>query len=242
VPASAGPHDGPLAEAASPASIASIAPPPAAEQLFGERLQLVQRYATRLAGDGVVRGLIGPREVPRLWDRHLLNCAVVADLLPVGARVVDVGSGAGLPGIVLACRRADLIVDLVDSLARRVAFLNEVVDELELGSRVHVVHGRAEDPATLGKVGATPWVTARAVAPLDRLVRWCLPLLELGGTLLAMKGAQAESEVQTHKAAIGRLGGEVSIMTCGRDVLETPVKVVAIRRVQARTTRHRGRR
>ena len=242
MPASAGPPDRPVAEPASPASIASVAPPPAAERLFGERLQLVQRYATRLAGDGVVRGLIGPREVSRLWDRHLFNCAVVADLLPVGTRVVDVGTGAGLPGIVLACRRGDLVVDLVDSLARRVAFLSEVVDELELASRVHVVHGRAEDPATLGKVGGAPWVTARAVAPLDRLVRWCLPLLQLGGTLLAMKGAQAESEAQTHKAAIGRLGGEVSIVTCGRDVLETPVQVVAIRRVQTRTARHRGRR
>jgi 16S rRNA (guanine527-N7)-methyltransferase len=246
VPASAGPHDRPVAGLSSAptasASSASIDPPPAADQLFGDRLPLVQRYAARLAGDGVVRGLIGPRVVPRLWDRHLLNCAVVADLLPTGARLVDVGSGAGLPGIVLACRRSDLVVDLVDSLARRVTFLNEVVDELELTSRVHVVHGRAEDPVILGMVGDAPWVTARAVAPLDRLVRWCLPLLQFGGTLLAMKGAQAESEVQTHKAAIGRLGGEVSIVTCGRDVLDTPVKVVAIRRVQARTGSHRGRR
>jgi 16S rRNA (guanine527-N7)-methyltransferase len=218
----------------------SIAPPPPALQLFGERLPLVERYAAKLAGDGVIRGLIGPREVPRLWDRHLLNCAVVADLLPAGARVVDVGSGAGLPGIVLACRRPDLVVDLVESLARRVTFLNEVVDELDLTSSVHVVHGRAEDPAILAMVGDAPWVTARAVAPLDRLVRWCLPLLHPGGTLLAIKGAQAESELDAHKAAIGRLGGEVSIVTCGRGVLDTPVKVVAIRRVQTRARSHRG--
>jgi 16S rRNA (guanine527-N7)-methyltransferase len=242
VPASAGPRHGLVASSATAASAAPPSPPPAAERLFGDRLPLVQRYASRLAGDGVIRGLIGPREVPRLWERHLLNCAVVADLLPAGARVVDVGSGAGLPGIALACRRDDLVVDLVDSLARRIAFLNEVVDELELGSRVHVVHGRAEDPVILGRVGDAPWVTARAVAPLDRLVRWCLPLLQPGGTLLAMKGARAESEVQTHKAAIGRLGGEVSIVTCGRDVLETPVKIVVIRRVEARTRSHRGRR
>jgi 16S rRNA (guanine527-N7)-methyltransferase len=214
--------------------------PPAARTVFGARLPLVERYAARLAGDGVVRGLIGPHEVPRLWDRHLLNCAVVAELLPEGASVVDVGSGAGLPGIVLACRRDDLVVDLVDSLARRVAFLREVVTELDLASRVHVVHGRAEDPVILGMVGGAPWVIARAVAPLDRLVRWCLPLLQPGGTLLAMKGARAESELRMHTAAIGRLGGEGSIVTCGRGVLETPVNVVAIRRAQIRGRGHRG--
>ena len=118
-------------------------PPPAARAIFGERLPLAIEYAALLATDGVVRGLIGPHEADRLWDRHLLNCAVLTDLLPEGARVVDVGSGAGLPGIVLACRRPDLRIDLVESLARRVAFLEHAVGALDLTSRVRVVHGRA---------------------------------------------------------------------------------------------------
>jgi 16S rRNA (guanine527-N7)-methyltransferase len=216
------------------------AAPRAAEQVFGGALALVQRYAELLATDGVVRGLLGPREVPRLWDRHLLNCAVISELLPADARVVDVGSGAGLPGVVLACRRPDLSVDLVESLGRRVAFLMEAVDALDLTSRVRVVHGRVEDRAVRDRIGDARWVTARAVAPLDRLVRWCLPVLQPGGTLLAIKGAQAESEVEDHKAAIGRLGGDVTIVTCGREVLEVPVRVVMVQRAEARAGRLRG--
>ena len=216
------------------------APPPAAAEIFGDRLDLAVRLARRLAGDGVVRGLIGPREVPRLWDRHLLNCAVITELLPPQARVVDVGSGAGLPGLVLACRRADLRIDLVESMARRVAFLDEVVSELALTDRVRVVHGRAEEAAVRSLVGDAAWVTARAVAPLDRLVRWCLPLLRSGGTLLAMKGAQAAEEVQVHRTAIQRAGGvQVSIRLCGQETLEAPVTVVA---VQRGPVRQRGRR
>ncbi len=215
--------------------------PPAARRIFGERLHLALRYADLLGTDGVERGLLGPREVPRLWERHLLNCAVAAELIPAGTRIVDVGSGAGLPGIALACCRPDLRVDLVESLDRRATFLREAVAALDLSSQVRVVHGRAEDRAILTSVVNAPWVTARAVAPLDRLVRWCLPLLEPGGTLLAIKGAQAESEIQAHMAAIRRLGGdEVSIAMCGEGVVDPVVKVVTVRRAVKRARSVKG--
>lgn len=210
------------------------APPAAAEQVFGAGLDLAVRYGELLASAGVVRGLIGPREVPRLWDRHLLNCAVVTDLVPGGSRVVDVGTGAGLPGLPMACRRPDLRIDLVESLTRRVTFLTETVSSLGLADRVRVVHGRAEDVAVRSLVGNAEWVTARAVAPLDRLVKWCLPLLGAGGTLLAMKGTQAEAEV----AVLPRQRDvRVRIERCGSDVLDTPVTVVAVQRDPARRGR-----
>jgi 16S rRNA (guanine527-N7)-methyltransferase len=206
------------------------APPTSAVDLFGERLPLAVAFAQRLATDGMLRGLIGPREVPRLWQRHLLNCAVITELVPPAARVVDVGSGAGLPGLAMACRRGDLKVDLVESLARRVAFLEEVVDALGLDEMVRVVHGRVEDPAVRTKVGEAAWVTARAVAPLERLMRWCVPLLRPGGTLLAIKGEQADVEVDR----VGRSKGvDVSIVRCGVGTLDTPVTVVAVRRSAA---------
>ena len=203
------------------------APPTAGREIFAGRLDLAVRYGERLADDGVVRGLIGPAEVPRLWERHLLNCAVITDLVPPAARVVDVGSGAGLPGLAMACRRPDLRIDLVESLARRVAFLTETVTALGFDDVVRVVHGRAEAAAVRRVVGDAEWVTARAVAPLDRLVRWCMPLLRAGGRLLAMKGAQAEAEV----AALGRTARfGVSIVRCGGEVLDTPVTVVVVQR------------
>lgn len=197
--------------------------------MFGSGLDLAVRYGELLASDGVLRGLIGPREVPRLWDRHLLNCAVVTSLIPDDARVVDVGTGAGLPGLAMACCRADLRIDLVESLARRVTFLDEAVAALGLTGRVRVVHGRAEDPAVGAEVGEAEWVTARAVAPLDRLVRWCMPLLRPDGALLAMKGARAAAEV----AALGR-DLSTSVVECGAEVLDTPVTVVVVKRPRRR--------
>lgn len=190
---------------------------------------LVAEFGALLATDAVVRGLIGPRETARLWDRHLLNCAVVAELLPAGARVVDVGSGAGLPGIVLACVRPDLMVDLVDSLARRTSFLCEAVERLGVGARVRVHTGRAEDRSIVEAVGGAKWVTARAVAPLDRLARWCLPLLTSGGTLLAIKGKNAESEMAAHHATLLKLGAQsVGLTVCGEGRVAEPVRVVAV--------------
>ena len=185
------------------------AAPPIAADLFGDRLDVAVRYAELLASAGVERGLIGPREVDRLWERHLINCALVGDAFPEAARVVDVGSGAGLPGMVLAIRRPDLRIDLVESLQRRAAFLREAVDVLGLGDQVRVFEGRAEDGHIRAEAGDSGWVTARAVAPLDRLVRWCLPLLRPGGTLVAIKGAGAESEIEEHAAAVRRMGGSL---------------------------------
>jgi 16S rRNA (guanine527-N7)-methyltransferase len=215
------------------------APPPAASTVFGEALPAITAYARMLATDGVVRGLIGPREVPRLWDRHLLNCGVLTELLDPDLAVVDVGSGAGLPGMVLAILRPDLRITLVDSLARRVAFLEECRDALQL-TTVTVFRGRAEEPATVSRLGPTDVVTARAVAPLDRLTRWCLPLLRPGGKLLAVKGETAAAEVEAHRAGIARAGAEISIRRCGEDVITPPTIVVEMtRRPIARVERRR---
>ncbi|MCW2527067.1 MAG: methyltransferase GidB [Pseudonocardiales bacterium] len=197
--------------------------------VFGAGLEHATRYAALLADQGVLRGLIGPRETERLWDRHLLNSAVIAELIPVGARVVDVGSGAGLPGIPLACARPDLSVDLLDTLARRTDFLSEAVAELGLADRVRITTGRVEDASVVDKLGRSDWVTARAVAPLDRLARWCLPLLAPGGFLLAMKGQKAEEEIVTHSRAVLRAGGNiVDVVRCGTGLIDEPARVVRI--------------
>jgi 16S rRNA (guanine527-N7)-methyltransferase len=199
---------------------------PAAEALFGDRLDLAAEYAGLLATDGVIRGLIGPREAPRLWDRHLLNCAAVVELIPHGASVVDVGSGAGLPGIVLAVARPDLAVTLIEPLARRVSFLDEAVTALGLDESVTVVRARAEESRERPLADV---VTARAVAPLDRLGGWCLPLAAIGGRLLALKGASAADEVAEHREALTRLGGgEPVVRRCGAGLIDPPVTVVEI--------------
>lgn len=208
-------------------------PAPSAEAvaLFGDRLELVERFGHLLAGDAVVRGLIGPRETPRLWDRHLVNCAVLGELLPAGAAIVDVGSGAGLPGLVLACLRPDLGIDLVDAQARRTAFLTEAVTALDLGDRVHVHTGRVEDRSMRRSLGGSRWVTARAVAPLDRLARWCLPLLAPGGRLLAVKGSAAADEVAQHRRALEVLGASsVALVECGLGRVVEPARVVVVAR------------
>jgi 16S rRNA (guanine527-N7)-methyltransferase len=208
--------------------------PPTAAEIFGDRIGLAERYARLLTGVGLERGMIGPREVPRLWDRHLLNCAVVTDLLPHGARVVDVGSGAGLPGLVLAIRRPDLRVDCVDSMRRRTDFLSEAVEDLELSSQVRVVHGRIEDASVTAEVGDSEWATARAVAPIARLVAWSLPALRPGGCLLAIKGASADVELADARSDLARLGADTGqVVSLGSDVLDAPTTVVVVRRKAA---------
>ena len=167
--------------------------PEAARRAFSsERLPLAERYVELLATAGVERGLIGPREGPKLWDRHVLNCLALTSLVAPGATVADLGSGAGLPGLVLAIGRPDLTVTLVEPLQRRTIFLDEVVDELGLVG-VRVVRGRAEELHGSDRFDV---VTARALAPLDRLVGWGMPLVEPTGALLAMKGSSAAEEIK----------------------------------------------
>jgi 16S rRNA (guanine527-N7)-methyltransferase len=199
----------------------------AAGALFGGGLPAAQRYAYLLSTEGVTRGLIGPREAPRIWDRHLLNCAAVAELLPAGASVIDVGSGAGLPGIVLALARPDLRVTLVEPMERRTTFLAEAVADLVLGERVRVERCRAEEAA--GRVPAADAVTARALARLDRLAAWCLPLAMTGGRVLALKGATAADETAAYRAEVVALGGgEPVVRRCGVGLIEPPALVVEI--------------
>jgi len=166
------------------------------------RLPLAAAYAARLAGDGVVRGLIGPREVPRLWDRHVLNCAVVAEAIPADASVCDIGSGAGLPGLVLAVARPDVDVTLVEPLLRRTTFLEEVVADLALRN-VTVRRARAEEVHGERRFDI---VTSRAVAPMERLLAWSMPLVAPDGALLAMKGSSAAEEIESSRPAWQRLG------------------------------------
>lgn len=176
---------------------------------------MVERYVATLATDGAERGLIGPRELPRLWDRHVLNCALVAPRLPRNATVADVGSGAGLPGLVLALARPDISVTLVESLLRRVTFLEEVVSDLDL-ERIEVVRSRAEEMPSDRTFDV---VTARAVAPLDRLAGWCMPMVAPDGALFAMKGVSASEEVAAAGDALRRQGCAPPVVeTIGEDV------------------------
>src|SRR3954463_10834155 len=155
---------------------------------FGAGADRATRFAELLTVRGVERGLIGPREVDRLWERHLLNSVAVAECVPKGASVIDVGSGAGLPGIPLAIARPDLDVVLLEPMARRIAWLEEAVTKLELDN-VRVVRGRAEEKDVRQRYGNRDVATARAVAPLGKLAAWCLPLLRTGGQLVALKGS-----------------------------------------------------
>jgi len=216
------------------------APPEVAVGVFGAALDRAVAYADLLATDGTVRGLIGPREVSRLWDRHLLNSAVVAELIPPGARVVDAGSGAGLPGIPLALARPDLAVTLLEPLARRHAFLTECVSRLGLDT-VAVLRGRAEEGPVRRALGGADVVTARAVAPLDRLANWCLPLLRPGGLLLAVKGDTAADELAAARPALARAGAAAAeIVRCGAGTVDPPATVVVVTRGTVRATARGG--
>ncbi|MGP5497981.1 16S rRNA (guanine(527)-N(7))-methyltransferase RsmG [Corynebacterium flavescens] len=175
-------------------------------KVFGPRLALAQAYRDSLATDGSIRGFIGPREVPRLWQRHILNCAVVNSVIPTGARVVDVGSGAGLPGIPLAIARPDLQLTLVEPLLKRSNYLSEVVELLGLDN-VTVIRGRAEEGPVKKAVAGADVVTSRAVAPLGKLAKWSLPLVRKGGEMIALKGSSVLEELERDAAEIKRAGG-----------------------------------
>lgn len=200
--------------------------PDAARRVFPHaQLASAERYAQLLATEGVVRGLIGPREAPRLWDRHLLNCAVLAELLPENVSVCDIGSGAGLPGLVLAIARPDLRVTLVEPLLRRTTFLEEVVDELGLAS-VEVVRGRAE---ALHGQRHFDVVTSRAVAPLERLLTWSMPLVSPTGALVAMKGSSIDEEIEAAATMLKRLGcAAPEVHVLGEGIIDSTTVAVRV--------------
>lgn len=210
----------------------------AAAGVFGARLPLAEEYASLLAGPALERGLIGPREVDRLWERHLLNCAVVGELIPEGAGVVDIGSGAGLPGLALAIARPDLAVTLVESRSRPTEFLEECLERLALRS-VGVRRARAEELA--GGI-RTDVATARAVGSLPRLTELSFPLLVTGGRLLALKGGKAGEELDDVRPRLSRLGtSEGQVLYAGSRQLAQPT--VVVRLIAGRAARRgRGRR
>ncbi len=198
--------------------------PAAAVGVFGERIALARRYLTSLASDGVVRGLIGPRESGRLWNRHVLNSAVVGQLLTAGSRIIDIGSGAGLPGIPLAIARPDCEFVLVEPLERRATYLTEIVTDLALDN-CRVVRGRADE--VVARCGGADVVTSRAVAPLGKLATWSAPLLRIGGELLAIKGLTATEEVSRYQAAVALAGLEsLSIKSCGAGIVNPETLVI----------------
>lgn len=200
-----------------------------AAKAFGARLDIAQRYAELLAGAGVERGLLGPREVDRIWDRHLLNSAAVSELLDSGERVVDIGSGAGLPGLPLAIARPDLDIVLLEPMLRRTDFLREVV--AELGLSVEVVRGRAEERGVREQIGERDVAVSRAVAALDKLTRWSMPLLRTDGRMVAIKGEQAPDEIRRHRRVMESAGAvDARVVTCGASYLCPSTTVVLARR------------
>ena len=211
-----------------PAAAGIPHPPQVAGEVFGARLPNAIRYAALLAGTGVTHGLIGPREVPRLWDRHILNCAVVGEAMPVaGARVIDVGSGAGLPGVALAIARPDLDVHLIEPMLRRTEWLATCVAELRLAN-VTVHRGRAD--AYAGSLTGR-YVTARAVARLPKLLGWCAPLAESGGEIVVMKGSSAAVELAEAAVLLRSLHlGAGRVVTVGAALPDPTTLVVVARR------------
>lgn len=191
--------------------------------VFGSRLPLAQEYHDSLATDGSTRGFIGPREVPRLWERHILNCAVIEQVIPEGATVIDVGSGAGLPGIPLAIARPDLHITLIEPLLKRYNYLNEVTENLGLDN-VTVLRGRAEEGLIKKAVAGADVVTSRAVAPLGKLAKWSLPLVRKGGEMIALKGSSVHEELERDAADIKKAGGGKAEVTTvhGTTIIRVP--------------------
>lgn len=201
-------------------------PPASVRGVFpSERLPLITAYAESLATDGVIRGLIGPREVPRLWERHILNCAALGDLLPPAATVCDIGSGAGLPGLVLAIARPDLTITLIEPLLRRTTYLQEIVYTHEL-TNVTVFRGRADELHGKARFDV---VTSRAVAPLERLLGWSMPLVAPDGALIALKDSSIETEILEAAPALSRLGCSTpEVLPVGSGVLDDPTCAVRV--------------
>ena len=218
---------------AAPSAESPPPAPEAAERVFGDALPLAEQYVAQLASDGVVRGLIGPREVARLWERHVLNSAAVAEAVPEGARVVDVGSGAGLPGIPLGLARPDVTLTLVEPMARRVEFLDQAVAALAgpTGRSWRVVRGRAEERSVVTAVGPIDVVTARAVAPLPRLVGWCRGLMRPGAQLVALVGARALEDLPAMLPELTAAGMQnVHPRAVGADLGDAATTVVVMTR------------
>jgi 16S rRNA (guanine527-N7)-methyltransferase len=191
-----------------------------AKRLYGPRYPTICQYVDILSGQGVEWGLLGPREVDRLWERHILNSAALADLIPEGCRVADVGSGAGLPGIPVAVLRPDLEMTLLEPLLRRSRFLTHTVENLGITDTVRVVRSRAEDHHD-----AYDAVLSRALAPLDRLIAWCNPLRSPAGVILALKGRSAQEEVDRAGSALReqRLRADVLVVRATPDAGPTTV-------------------
>jgi 16S rRNA (guanine527-N7)-methyltransferase len=201
------------------------AEPDTAEGIFGSQIRLARQYAQKLANDSDELGLLGPRELDKIWSRHILNSAVVAELVKPGELVADVGSGAGLPGIPMAIAAPDTDFVLIEPMDRRASWLQEVVDELGL-QNVEVVRARAEEV----EGGQFDVVTARAVAALDKLLRLCIPLLKPGGRVIALKGSKAPEEILEAKRLQKKLKIEsFEIVVCGEKFLAEPTSVVETR-------------
>ena len=206
----------------------AIGPPDLPPWLEPVRASLAE-YADILVGPGIERGLLGPREADKVWDRHIINCAVVAEpdleVIGTGARIADIGSGAGLPGLVWALTRPDVCVVLIESLLRRVTFLTECITALEITDRVQVVRARAEEAS--GHPGSFDIVTARAVAPLGNVARWAAPLLLPDGALVAIKGESAQEEVTRDGQILEELGlTQPVVAQMGQGVVDPPTTVV----------------
>jgi 16S rRNA (guanine527-N7)-methyltransferase len=206
-------------------------------RVFGRRLRQAEEFCARLGTEGARRGVIGPRETGRLWERHLLNSALVAELIPEGARVLDVGSGAGFPGIPLALARPDVRMTLLEPMQRRVAWLRETVALVD--PEVTVIRGRAEDGHVREASAGQDVVVSRALASLERVARWSLPLTTVGGRVIAIKGRGATAEVAEHRGEIARLGGgEPAVVECGRGIGTVPSTAVTFARVSERAMFH----
>jgi len=197
----------------------------ATEVIYGEHVDVAERFVEHLVTTGIEWGLLGPREVPRIWDRHVLNCAVIQELLPKGALVADVGSGAGLPGLAVAIVRSDVQFILIEPLERRVDWLNMVIEDLEL-ENVDVIRARSEQVVDTVDVDV---VTARAVSAMKSLVPITVPLLHGHGELLALKGRSAQTELDKAQKVLRKYKTNTAeVLTVGDDLLEVPTTVVRL--------------